>query len=472
MWRMTCQPLSVRPCLEARIPRASIRAGRSVTVLLKDVVVRFNSSSGGGADGVCPGGTDAAVVREQWEPKPPPPSPSPSPPPWAPSPPPAAICTGHGAINPAWRQAKCSRYQMSAGCKCGSKNFLHDPLSDNPVSTSKFCCHGPSKTLVVGPQKLSLTSCKDTVPGPCAASSGGGRTLLAARLGKGNGTSFDDLEWSAHVMGTAELQLANSGGDDDEQDALTAHVTLNAEHTFSVSRGAYKFGSLRVNGYFAYTGDALELSGAVTFTLPCQDETPMATGEMRLGVRGGAGDALSVVGGYGTLKVMCNDGGIFVAGGAAKITAGPVTMTDVVLTLDFSDKSLKNFGGRLSGVIDVTFDNVVVGPSLGGGAAGGGDADAAAAVSKSFVDVRMSEVNGFELTKTTVVIPFNINSESSGGMKFSAVGTLEMTYPCGTGERAHASATLAATVPDALDVKALVVSATYTCGDITADQPR
>jgi len=212
------------------------------------------------------------------------------------------------------------------------------------------------------------------------------------------------------------------------------------------SEGSYSMDGMTVDGAFNGTfGEALQLSGDVSFALPSVPGKPMVSGAVAFGFKGALGVAVAVVDGTASLEYICHEGTLTMSGSAASVSFGPVVLTGVAVDFAFYGAGMKSFDAKISGVVDVKM--------LPTGALPDGGSLPTSSTPLSSVSLRVTETDGFVLDKLIVAIGLDLcfTSESSG-MVFGVTGELSFVYPCGDKEQAYGVAKLSAFVPGALAV--------------------
>ena len=135
---------------------------------------------------------------------------------------------------------------------------------------------------------------------------------------------------------------------------------------------------------------------------------------------------VKVVGGAGSVVYVC-DGPLTVDGGAAKITAGPVTIVDVEMYITFDDRTMQAFKARVSGVVDVSFMKGQ-GLELPDGGSGASEETVGS------MTFSRSAIEKFRVDEVKLNVKFSV--ATGGGeskMSFSAVGSIALVYPCKAG---------------------------------------
>jgi hypothetical protein len=192
---------------------------------------------------------------------------------------------------------------------------------------------------------------------------------------------------------------------------------------------------------------------------------------------------VKVVGGAGSVVYVC-DGPLTVDGGAAKITAGPVTIVDVEMYITFDDRTMQAFKARVSGIVDVSFMKGQ-GLDLPDGGSGASAGRCRLTVSKPVLKAptvsarklqhdepvsnfafnfnlrcytsvetvgsmtfSRSAIEKFRVDEVKLNVKFSVaTGGGEGKMSFSAVGSIALVYPCKAGDSATGEATLNALVP-------------------------
>jgi hypothetical protein len=212
------------------------------------------------------------------------------------------------------------------------------------------------------------------------------------------------------------------------------------------TKGAYSMDGMTVDGAFNGTfGEALQLSGDVSFALPCVPGKPMVSGAVAFGFKGALGVAVAVVDGTASLEYLCHEGTLTMSGSAASVSFGPVVLTGVAVDFAFYGAGMKSFDAKISGVVDVKM--------LPAGALPDGGSLPTSSTPLSSVSLRVTETDGFVLDKLILAIGLDLRFTSeSSGMVFAVTGELGFVYPCGDKEQAYGVAKLSAFVPGALAV--------------------
>jgi len=286
--------------------------------------------------------------------------------------------------------------------------------------------------------------------------------------------SFTDLVWVGTVGGVAELLLADAGGAQ-----LVSSMRLTAAMTYTVNKGAFSLGSLNVAGRFEHSDGALQMSGDVTLTVPCEAGQPMVAGEVSFDVLGGG--AVTVIGGRGTFSYACGGGLISLDASADGIwIAGAVQLTDAKAAVVFKGASLSAFTAHASGTVDVSTAGFVPGVAqIAPPSAQLGDDATTPSVSTTTTPSssltffkKAGATEGISLGEVVVNVGLNLASSADVALAFSAVGSLGFVYPCGLGRRAYGAALLNGNVPDVLELKDFSVGVQYNCGELPESTPR
>ena len=176
---------------------------------------------------------------------------------------------------------------------------------------------------------------------------------------------------------------------------------------------------------------------------------------------------LVVEGGQAAFTYPCAaDGAASLDGSATRLTvAGSgagVALTNVSFTMTFQ-------AAEFSGVFSGTIDAATAGEGLPASPPGGaGSEDTKSTVAFGYG----AAFGGFFVGDVAVNALYRLSTTTASGMTFAVEGAIAFAYPCEDGDVVRGSATLAASVPGAMNISGLRVSVTYSCGALASDQPR